>query len=265
MSSIEFSTTLMGPSAATSRNEARAEVRQPADRPAGLGFGCRVPRAIGRLNYRLGQLIGRSVFFITMNVRTLRPEAAEREGGYVLACTHLSHLDPLCVGVLVRRKVDWMARLEFFRYRLVAAYLWSVDAFPVNRFGVTARAVRMAINRAAGGRVVGIFPEGGVMTGAGSVCRGGSIKRGACVVARRANVPIIPCVILGTHELNRPLPWIPFRRGNLAVAFGPPIEPKAGMPRRQARVEMAEELRTRFAELYDELREACGIDDAEVP
>lgn len=202
---------------------------------------------------------------MTMNVRAVRPEAAEREGGYVLACTHLSHLDPVCVGVLVNRKIDWMARLEFFRSKLVAAYLWSVDAFPVNRFGMAARSVRTAINRAAGGRVVGIFPEGGVMTGSASVCRGGPIKRGACVVAQRANVPIIPCVIVGTHELNRPLPWIPFRRGNLWVAYGRPIEPKEGMHRREARFEMAEALRREFAALYDELRTTCGVDDAGVP
>ena len=241
--------------------------RQPSPRlvGAGAGLGCRVPGGFARLNYRVGQLIGRSVFFMTMNVRQIRPEAAERRGGYVLACSHLSHLDPVCVGVLVRRKIDWMARLEFFRWKLVAAYLWSVDAFPVNRFGVSARAVRMAIRRAAGGRVVGIFPEGGVVSGAASACRGGPIKNGACVVAQRAGVPIIPCVIVGTQELNRPLPWIPFRRGNLRVAYGRPVEPKVGPHRRQARFEMAEELRQRFVELYDEVCTTCGVDDTDGP
>jgi 1-acyl-sn-glycerol-3-phosphate acyltransferase len=200
-----------------------------------------------------------------MNVHTLRPEAAEREGGFVLACSHLSHLDPICVGVLVNRKVDWMARLEFFRLRLVAACLWSIDAFPVNRFGVTARAIRSAIARAAAGRVVGIFPEGGVVRGAASACRGGPIKMGACVVAQRAGVPIIPCVILGTHRLNHPLPWIPYRRAHLWVAFGEPVEPRTGPDRRRARHEMAEELRSRFAGLLHEATETLGIPDGEIP
>lgn len=260
MSSIDFSTALMG----SSRDGSDAAARPPAGGMAG-GFGCRVPGAVARLNYRLGQLIGRSVFSVTMNVRTLRPAAAEREGGYVLACTHLSHLDPICVGVLVNRKIDWMARLEFFRLRPVAAYLWSIDAFPVNRSGVTTRAIRSAIARAAGGRVVGIFPEGGVVGGAASVCRGGPIKKGACVVAQRAGVPIIPCVILGTHRLNRPLPWIPYRRARLWVAFGEPVHPRVGTDRRRARQEMAEELRGRFAGLFREATETFGIPDGEIP
>ena len=202
---------------------------------------------------------------MTMNVEVVRPEAAEREGGYVLACTHLSHLDPICMGVLIRRKVDWMARLEFFRRRLIAAYLWSIDSFPVNRFGVTARAIRTAIGRARAGRVVGIFPEGGVVKGPATVCRGGPIKKGACVIAQRAGVPIIPCVVLGTHRLNHPLPWIPYRRGNLWVIFGHPIEPRPGPSRRESRFEMADELRQQFQSLADELRTRFDLPEDEVP
>ena len=202
---------------------------------------------------------------MTMNVEVVRPEAAEREGGYVLACTHLSHLDPICMGILIRRKIDWMARLEFFRRRLIAGYLWSIDAFPVNRFGITARAIRTAIARTRCGRVVGIFPEGGVVNGAASVCRGGPIKKGACVIAQRAGVPIIPCVILGTHRLNEPLPWIPYRRARLWVAFGSPVEPRPDLHRRYARHEMAERLGREFSSLYEELRARYGIADEDIP
>ena len=67
--------------------------------------------------------------------------------------------------------------------------------------------------------MVGIFPEGGVASGKDSMCRGGRMKGGACLIARRANVPIIPCVILGVHTLNRVAPWIPFRRGHLWAIF----------------------------------------------
>jgi 1-acyl-sn-glycerol-3-phosphate acyltransferase len=202
---------------------------------------------------------------MTMNVRTLRLEATERRGGYVLACSHLSHVDPFCVSVLTRRKIDWMARIEFFRSRLAAAYLRTIDAFPVDRFGVPVRAVRAAIARAAAGRVVGIFPEGGVVSGQASVCRGGRIKLGACMVAQRADVPIIPCVILGTHRLNCVLPWVPYRRANLWIAFGEPVHPRRGANRRAARREMADELRGRFATLYREATEVFGIPDGEIP
>jgi len=264
MSSIEFSTAFLGSTAAGAGRPVRHRLaRYPANR-----LGSRVPALIARLNYRVGQLIGRSIFFMTMNVRRVRPEEAERPGGYVLACTHLSHLDPICMAVLVNRKVDWMARIEFFRSRFAAAYLWACDAFPVKRFNFTGRAIRTAVARAAAGRVVGIFPEGGVVKGNASACRGGPIKAGACVIAQRAAVPIIPCVIVGTHELNRPLPWIPYRRGHLCVVFGHPVEPRQGVPgrqRRAARLEMADRLRAEFRRTFGELLETFNIPDPEVP
>jgi 1-acyl-sn-glycerol-3-phosphate acyltransferase len=227
-----------------------------------------VPGLLARFNYGLSRFLGRSIFFITMNVRAVRPEAADRAGGYVLACTHFSHLEPICLSVILRRKIDWMARLEFFRYRLIAAILWAVDAFSVNRFGIPVRSIRTAVARCAAGRVVGIFPEGGVVTGKASMCRGGAMKRGACVVARRANVPIIPCVILGVHTLNRVPPWIPYRRGNLWAIFGDPVwpvQPGPGMARRQAREVFARRVEASFVSLYNELLEKYGLDDRENP
>jgi 1-acyl-sn-glycerol-3-phosphate acyltransferase len=270
MSSIDYTTTLIGSPArgghaTLDRPDApdRRRPRHPAGRDCDVATA--VPGLYARIAYRLSQQFGRSVFSMTMNVEVVRPEAAEREGGYVLAVTHLSHLDPLCVGLLVRRKVDWMARLEFFRHWIIAAYLWSVDAFPVNRFGYAGSAIRRAVARAARGRAIGIFPEGGVSAGPASACRGGPIKRGACVVAQRAGVPIVPCVILGTHRLNHPLPWIPYRRGNLWVIFGHPIEPRRNPNRREARFEMAEELRRQFQSLAEELRTRFDLPEDDVP
>src|SRR3954451_12057333 len=147
-----------------------------------------------------------------MDVRVVRPAAAARPGGYVLACAHFSHLDPFCLSVIVRRPIDWMARIEFYRHAPVAAALSAIDPFPVNRQGVPVSAVRTAVARARAGRVVGVFPEGGVSRGPESVCRGGDLKKGACLIACRAGVPVLPCVILGSHALNRVGPWVPLGR-----------------------------------------------------
>ena len=213
-----------------------------------------------------GQFLGRWLYALGIKGTVLRPELAERPGGYVLACTHLSHLEPFIVWTLVRRKIDWMARVEFFRNRAMAAVLYAADAFPVNRFGVPVSAIRTAMARARDGRVVGIFPEGGVATGAASACRGGPIKQGACLVAIRAGVPIVPCVVLGTHALNRPEPWLPFRRGRVWVAFGPPIEPVRDAPcPKAARRAMSRQLGDAFCSLYAELRERYDIPDASIP
>ena len=211
-------------------------------------------------------MIGRVIFFQTMNAEVVRPEAAERGGGYILAPTHLSHLEPFCLGILINRKVDWMARLEFFRRWWAAALLRAADVFPVNRSGVPVSAIRSAIARAKAGRIVGIFPEGGVAVGKQSVCRGGPIKKGAFAVACRANVPVLPCVVLGTHRLNEVKPWLPFRRARMWVIYGRLIEPNSlARTRRAAREELAAAWKAQIQELYVELRGMYGISDNDVP
>jgi 1-acyl-sn-glycerol-3-phosphate acyltransferase len=114
---------------------------------------------------------------------------------------------------------------------------------------------------------VGICPEGGVKVGRESICRGGPIKRGVCLVAARANVPIIPCVMLGTHDLNRVGPWLPFRpRVPIWAAFGEPIWPEPNAPdRKAARERLAHKLEEQYVRLYRELLEQYGIEDAQVP
>src|SRR5262249_52113249 len=155
-------------------------------------------------------------------------------------------------------------RIEFFRYRPIAWYLRSICSIPVNRFGVPVRAIRSAIARAQSGRVVGICPEGGVRIGTDSACRGGSIRRGVCSIALRANVPILPCVMLGTHELNAVRPWLPFKRAHISFAFGKPILP-VGPNSKASRERLATQLQEEFVRLYGEMRKQFGIDDRSVP
>ena len=218
------------------------------------------------LLYRISRLGGRFTFFCTMRAHVLNAEHAERDGGYVLALTHLSHLEPMCASILSRRRIDWMTRKEFFKYRLVATYLKACHAFLVNRQGIPVSAVREAIRRARDGRAVGICPEGGVAQGARAAIRGGAIKRGCCTVSLRAGVPIVPCVMLGTDKLNRVAPWLPFKRAQVWVAYGEAIYPPAGMrSTRASREALAARLAASYRELYGELRAAYGICDSDVP
>lgn len=195
----------------------------------------------------------------------LAPERANRSGGFILACTHLSHLEPIVVSCVVRRHVRWMARIEFYRARWGASVLNWGGAFPVDRFGYSLPAVRNAIRLAARGEVVGIFPEGEVSKGDRSVLRGAAIKRGVCAVAIHAKVPVVPVVVLGTDKLNRVAPWLPFKRARVWIAFGNDIVPDPTLHRRAARFEMADRLRAEYVRTYRELIEAAGLRDDQIP
>jgi 1-acyl-sn-glycerol-3-phosphate acyltransferase len=206
-----------------------------------------------------------AVFSQTLRVGALGLEHALRPGGYLLACSHVSHLDPLCVSVLLKRRIGWMARIEFYRRRWTAWLLEAADAFPVNRQGVPVSTIKTSLARLARGEIVGMFPEGEIKGRSDSVFFGGPIKRGVCLLAQRSGCPVIPCVILGADKLNAVEPWLPRLRGQLWIAFGEAIEPVYGPDRRAARAEMAARLEQALATLYRQLRDHHDLDDSVVP
>ncbi len=216
--------------------------------------------------YTFGTTVCRIIHHQCVRSVILHPERADQPDGCLLACTHVSHLEPFIISAVVRRKVNWMARVEFYRNRLFAWVLDAVDAFSVNRQGVPVEAIRTAIQRVKEGAVVGIFPEGGVRQGQESVMRGGVIKLGACVIAYRADTPVIPVVVLGTEKLNRVRPWLPWRRARLWIAFGRPIYPnRHEKNRRAARFRMGRQLQAEFMTTYQELLMTCNLDDTIAP
>ncbi len=171
--------------------------------------------------YRFGTFCGKFVFVQTVRLKVLRPEAIDRDGPLIVACTHLSHTDPFLLSIVNRqRQIDWMARIEFWKYRLGGWFMDWMDAIPVRRFGVAANGIRMAINRLKANRIVGICPEGGVAQGTRSMMRGGPMKKGVCLISYRTGVPVLPVVMLGTDKLNRVPPWIPPLRAKLWIGYG---------------------------------------------
>lgn len=215
--------------------------------------------------YRAVHLALRGVAFWTLRISRHRLELAAREGGYLLACAHVSHLDPFCLGPIWPRRIAWMARAEFYQKAWSARLLRWLGAFPVHRQGVPVSAIRTALAQLARGEVVGLFPEGEISTGDASVLRGGRIKRGVCLLSARSGCPVLPCVIVGTEKLLALDPWLPAWRGRLWVICGDFIPPVTGGDRRAARAKMAGEIEASFVRLYAELRARWQLDDSIVP
>ena len=215
-----------------------------------------------RAVYRAAWLFGQSAKLGALRVHTVNRDVLRTTpGGYQLACTHLSHLEPFLLGMIARRPIDWMTRIEFYGHPVLVWFLTRLAAIPVRRQGCSANAVRTAVDRINQGRVVGICPEGGCATGPASVCRGGRVKRGVGLIAVRTGRPVIPCVILGAHALLRVGPWLPFRRGELWVAFGDPIFPPADAPtRRAARQAVAVNVEQACQRLFADLVARYGLD-----
>jgi 1-acyl-sn-glycerol-3-phosphate acyltransferase len=118
---------------------------------------------------RLAAILMKLLFGCVARVRVVRPESANRAGGFLLSSNHISHFDPLIISGLVRPKIDWMALAEFFSIPFLGHFRRAVDAFPAARDRADRATIRTAIERLKAGRIVGVFPEGGIRDGARSL------------------------------------------------------------------------------------------------
>lgn len=161
----------------------------------------------------------------------------------MVVANHISHFDPVFLSFVFRRTIDWMTTEEFYDNPLGAAWLRAVNTFPVNRSRPDRRALRLGVERLRAGRLVGMFPDGGIRAGATSILGGFAPKSGATALARLADVPIIPCVIFGSDRLYAARSWRPGPpRTPVWVAIGEPLS-ALGAHEDQANVRLAEALR----------------------
>ena len=215
--------------------------------------------------YHAGKLLVRFVFGCVAQIRISGRENANCAGGFLLAANHISHFDPFLIGLTVRRKIDWMTMAEFFRPPALGFFLRSIDAFPAERDRADFKTIRTAIDRLKSRRILGIFPEGGIRDGARSLLEGAPLRPGAATLAQIADVPIVPCVILGTDRFYSKKQWLPFRRTPVWIAFGKPISCFPELQKPQARKRIESELAAAFKNLYAELRDKFRLTTDDLP
>ncbi len=215
--------------------------------------------------YYAGKLLVKCVFGCVGRIHVIGRQNANRAGRFLLASNHISHFDPFLISLSVRRKIDWMTMAEFFRPRALGFFLRSIDAFSAERDRADLKTIRTAIGRLKSGRIVGIFPEGGIRDGARSLLEGAPLRPGAAALAQIADVPVVPCVILGTDRFYSKNHWLPFRRTPVWIAFGKPISCFSELQKSQARERIESELAAAFKSLYAELREKFRLTTDDLP
>lgn len=132
-----------------------------------------------------------------------------------------------------------------------------IGGIPIKRDEQDMVALRQMRAVLAAGYLLGIAPEG-------TRSREGRLlpfDPGFVWLALKADVPVIPCAIHGTHLLLPPGRRFP-RRGPLWIKFGDPMRwPDAGpRPSREAMQTMADETRRRVLALLADLEAESGIE-----
>jgi 1-acyl-sn-glycerol-3-phosphate acyltransferase len=163
-----------------------------------------------------GLRIGTTLLF---DLKVYGTHHVPRTGGVLLLANHQSYLDPMLIGVRLKRPISYMAKSELFEgNRFFAWLIRSLHAFPVKQGRGDVGAIKGSILRLHQGHMLNIFPEGS-RTGDGEL---GPIQPGVALVVRRADVPVVPVVIDGSFQAlprSRKL----FRSHPIRLMYGPPL------------------------------------------
>ena len=166
--------------------------------------------------YILRPLVRIALFLLT-RWQVSGKENIPRKGPLLVVANHLSLADPLLLGFVLNRPVKYMAKIQLFRHRVMAAILRHLGAFPVQRGRPDRRAFRQAEEVLAQGYALVVFPEG-------TRSRSAQLRDafpGPALIALRSGALILPVGITGTEKLEH---WSWFlRRPRITVRIGPPF------------------------------------------
>ncbi|KOU17607.1 acyl-phosphate glycerol 3-phosphate acyltransferase [Streptomyces sp. XY593] len=148
------------------------------------------------------------------------------EGAAIVAGNHLSFSDHFLMPAILARRITFLAKAEYFtgpgiKGRLTAAFFRSAGQIPVDRSGKNAgqAALREGLGVLAKGELLGIYPEG-TRSHDGRLYKG---KVGVAAMALGAGVPVVPCAMVGTFEIQPPGQRIPNIR-RVTIRFGEPLD-----------------------------------------
>lgn len=170
------------------------------------------------MNTRFYDFAKATVRFFVRLVWRGRARGAENvpaAGPLIVACNHVSYLDPPAMGCFCPRRISYMAKKELFDIPLLGAVIRGLGAYSVDRRGSATAAIKRSLQVLQAGGAVGIFPEG-TRNRRGDV----EAQTGVALLASLAGAPVVPACVRGTDRA--------LRLGRIDVAFGAPLELPAG-------------------------------------
>lgn len=168
--------------------------------------------------YFLGKLILFPIFKIFFKLKIEGGENILLSDGCILSSNHCSILDPILLGLAIRRKIYFLTKVELFKIPLFSYLIKKLGAIPVNRSKIDVSAYKKCNEILANNKILVIFPEG-TRSEDGELK---DIKSGVIRLSIRNNVPIIPVGISGTYNVLPKGKKFP-KFYPIKVKFGKPI------------------------------------------
>ncbi|MBI4604245.1 MAG: 1-acyl-sn-glycerol-3-phosphate acyltransferase [Planctomycetes bacterium] len=120
------------------------------------------------------------------------------KGPAIVVANHRSSVDPVIVAVATRRRVFFLMAREYYESKGLRWIFRLLGCIPVNRDGNDLGATKAALKTLQAGKVIGIFPQGGIRDAESSI----EGKGGAALLALRTGAPVVPVFIDGTPNLD---------------------------------------------------------------
>jgi 1-acyl-sn-glycerol-3-phosphate acyltransferase len=145
-------------------------------------------------------------------------------GPAIVACNHISYLDPLgnaYAALKAGRRPRFLAKDDLFRVPIVGSALRGARQIPVDRRTGQRASLTAGVDALRRGELLMIYPEGTVTTAQDWMPMRG--RTGVVRLALDAGAPIVPMASWGSQDV-----WQKSGRGSLR--FGRPVWIEAGPP-----------------------------------
>jgi 1-acyl-sn-glycerol-3-phosphate acyltransferase len=165
-----------------------------------------------RLGYDIFQWSCRLSFTFLFGVRCFGRKHFPETGGALVCSNHQSHLDPMLLGILPNRRMNYLARRTLYEYKWLVPFIDFLDAIPLDREGLGIAGIKETLRRLKRGEMVAMFPEG-TRTRDGELA---PFLGGFVTIARRARVPLVPVGLDGAFQAW-PKGTSMFRTGRISI------------------------------------------------
>lgn len=99
-------------------------------------------------------------FFLKFRMKYIGAENVPPDGAYILASNHRRAVDPILMGMGLKRQVLFMAKEELFQNWFTKWFLSKLGAFPISRGKADTGSIRHFEQALEEGNLMGIFIEG---------------------------------------------------------------------------------------------------------
>ncbi|HEY5521692.1 MAG TPA: lysophospholipid acyltransferase family protein [Desulfuromonadaceae bacterium] len=162
------------------------------------------------------------------------------DGPVIFMSNHQSNFDIFSLLAAMPRQIHWIAKKELFEIPVFGPSMRRGGYIPLDRGN--GRKALQSMDEAAttihNGKSVVLFPEG-TRTPDGNLL---PFKRGGFILARKADVPVIPVTINGSGRIN-PASEIRLFSGNIHITLHPPVVAPSELRRSEAETWMMESVR----------------------